>query len=364
MSAPRAGLLFDAMHPCWIHFPNTSYFPAKFVKKKSKAKRHTVVAETNVSTTNSEENAVPQQTTSTAPPPPQKVPPGAVAVAGPNASDYDSDELFSVTAPAPPPPPQDETPLTARLVHGSEHDIETLQEQLQKQNEQLRQQDEKLQNVILGMENAAIAQVISQGDGYEVRAGNEAVSTGSAGHNSDQMASNKHRCGTQVKWATVVAIVLVIVGIVLGVILPSKSSTTSAPATASQDLIDMLSTISLDGGSALQTPSTPQNKALNWLAGNANLDEYTEERKIQRYVLATLYYSTNGDDWYNNDGWLTDSDECEWYNGANTWSFCVSGLVSELDLYDSSIGGNNLVGTIPDEIALLSNSIGECLVHC
>lgn len=137
------------------------------------------------------------------------------------------------------------------------------------------------------------------------------------------------------------------------------ASPTRPATTAPQDLIDLLSSVSLDGGTALLTPSTPQNSALNWLAGNTNLGTYTNEKKIQRFVLATLYYSTNGDAWHNNTGWLTDLDECTgWSNNAYDEPFCSSdGAVLELAILE-----NNLNGKIPEDIGLLSNSLGEYLV--
>jgi len=71
---------------------------------------------------------------------------------------------------------------------------------------------------------------------------------------------------------------------------------------------------------------------------------------------ATLYFSTNGNNWYINDGWLSNTDECGWFNDAEG-SFCRSGAVLELDFHS-----NNLDGTLPDEIALLSNSGKKTLV--
>jgi hypothetical protein len=56
----------------------------------------------------------------------------------------------------------------------------------------------------------------------------------------------------------------------------------------------------------------------------------------------------NGDVWGNNTGWVTDSDECDWFNTA-LGGFCSSeGVVVEFDIMY-----NELEGTIPDEIALL-----------
>ncbi len=167
------------------------------------------------------------------------------------------------------------------------------------------------------------------------------------------------------KWIMIAVVImaLLIVGVTIGTVIPLISKRNpvypTPPPTPSptipppQGLIDLLSFISSDGGVALQTNSTPQNNALNWLAGNAILDSYSNETKIQRYVLATLYYSTNGDGWKKKTGWLDNGDECDWWNTADV-QFCINSSVVELALYY-----NNLVGTIPAELALLSTSIGK-----
>lgn len=123
-------------------------------------------------------------------------------------------------------------------------------------------------------------------------------------------------------------------------------------------LTDLISSVSLDGGEKLRIPSTPQYKALHWLAENAKLDEYSNKQKIQRYALATFFYSTSGMDWHNRYGWLDDGDECGWFNDHGEL-FCRNRVVVNLDLFETRTQtGNNLVGTIPDEITLLSDSLG------
>jgi hypothetical protein len=141
-------------------------------------------------------------------------------------------------------------------------------------------------------------------------------------------------------------------------LLPTLAPTAAPTSATLPDLIELLSLVSPDGGTALATPLTPQNKAVNWLAvNNTNLDSYSDKRKIQRFALGVLYYSTNGTNWSNNTGWLTNENECDWYH-ASSFSFCDdNGTIVDLDLYDDS--GNNLVGTIPMELALLSDSVGE-----
>jgi hypothetical protein len=89
---------------------------------------------------------------------------------------------------------------------------------------------------------------------------------------------------------------------------------------------------------------------------------------IQHYALATFYYSTNGDKWNNKSGWSSDADECKWYDGKTFYgvggSFCHYGKVVQLVMVEAdgvTMTSNNLDGTIPNEIALLSNSLGKLL---
>ena len=63
-------------------------------------------------------------------------------------------------------------------------------------------------------------------------------------------------------------------------------------------------------------------------------------------ALTALYNATNGDNWKRNRNWLSDAPVSEWYGvTADT-----DGRVVRLGLYD-----NNLSGTIPSELANLSN---------
>jgi hypothetical protein len=162
--------------------------------------------------------------------------------------------------------------------------------------------------------------------------------------------------------------ILIVVGVVLAITLrpdSEPSTTTQAPTTTTQaptttpipkDLSDLITAASYDGGEALATPSTSQYMALEWLAGNENLANYTDQEKIQRYALATLYYSTKGDtSWASNDFWISNADVCgKWYQYNDTTIECIDGAVSSLTLSD-----NGLQGTIPPEIGMLSDSLGK-----
>lgn len=59
---------------------------------------------------------------------------------------------------------------------------------------------------------------------------------------------------------------------------------------------------------------SPQGKAFAWLLGRdmAQIDKCDTEAIQQRYSLATFFYSTNGEQWDNSDGWIEDTNECSW----------------------------------------------------
>jgi hypothetical protein len=79
--------------------------------------------------------------------------------------------------------------------------------------------------------------------------------------------------------------------------------------------------------SFLNDISVAQGKAVDWLLNSdpAEIDPCTFPTVVQRYGLATLYYSTNGDGWTNNSGWLSGANECMW-----TGISCETDKVNEI----------------------------------
>jgi hypothetical protein len=73
-------------------------------------------------------------------------------------------------------------------------------------------------------------------------------------------------------------------------------------------------------GDLVSDPSTPQFAALSWLAESdpANLPlESTPLSVFQdRFILATLYFSTNGESWTNQYNFLSAADICDWNIGT------------------------------------------------
>jgi len=102
--------------------------------------------------------------------------------------------------------------------------------------------------------------------------------------------------------------------------------------------------------------STPEERAVHWLIQEdpLQLSVETEEdraRLTQRYALATLYFSTSGNEWRNNSDWLSDEDECTWYGlYCHTNTTTILGVPPELNT-------NNLNGILPSDIALLKSLV-------
>eukprot|EP00934_Nitzschia_sp_Nitz4_P004355 Nitzschia sp. Nitz4//scaffold200_size39268//25745//29320//NITZ4_007621-RA/size39268-processed-gene-0.18-mRNA-1//-1//CDS//3329541301//4345//frame0 len=124
------------------------------------------------------------------------------------------------------------------------------------------------------------------------------------------------------------------------------------PPSLEDNLLEFLVSHSYDGGEALLNSLTPQHEAFTWLAMNNKLSDYSDQRLLQRYALATLYYSTDGDNWFFSDDWLSDEDECDWYSKSARATCSKDGAYVNLEL-----NFNNMNGVLPPELGLLSNSL-------
>ena len=145
---------------------------------------------------------------------------------------------------------------------------------------------------------------------------------------------------------------------------PTPSPGTVGPTTAptrsvfETELFKLLESASTDYGAALRRFNSPQQRAFLWLLKDANLGNYSNDRKLQRYALATLYYSTNGDEWSENLYWLSEEDECLWFTNQSFAGYPVCEISQGSDrrkaLINLDLSFNNLKGTIPPEVGLLS----------
>jgi hypothetical protein len=183
-------------------------------------------------------------------------------------------------------------------------------------------------------ENAAVAQVVAQD------------STNRRSRIAHQILSRTRGKRPKIIIVTMAILVAVLVSLVVVLRRDDEQSLTALVASASPD-----------GGKALQDLLSPQHRALVWLQNNEALCNYTDARKIQRYSLATLYYSTLGFNWTRKDGWLTNDNECKWEFRCENETICEKDTDALLRI---CLPSNNLEGTVPAEIAMLSDSLGMC----
>ncbi|KAL7469425.1 hypothetical protein ACHAXS_011765 [Conticribra weissflogii] len=136
---------------------------------------------------------------------------------------------------------------------------------------------------------------------------------------------------------------------------PTKVPTTlptSNPTPRGEELKQVLTQYSPNSEENLSIQNSPQFYAMDWLLDDPNLASYDDDKKLQRWVLATLFYGLVGREWYTRKGWLDfDGDlmnECSWHGiECNSMGFIVS-----IDL-----SGNGLMGNIPYEITHLHSCV-------
>eukprot|EP00550_Attheya_septentrionalis_P008336 CAMPEP_0198281740 /NCGR_PEP_ID=MMETSP1449-20131203/1624_1 /TAXON_ID=420275 /ORGANISM="Attheya septentrionalis, Strain CCMP2084" /LENGTH=721 /DNA_ID=CAMNT_0043977643 /DNA_START=833 /DNA_END=2998 /DNA_ORIENTATION=- len=124
--------------------------------------------------------------------------------------------------------------------------------------------------------------------------------------------------------------------------------------------------------SSLLDPSTPQAKALTWIASeDVRCSPYNDnpELAIQRYTLAAMHYGLDGEEWNdcaecNGEGgdfdppyWMTPEHECSWYFTQDEENDVVcddDGIVTAINLQTGSKDCMN-TGHIVSEIGLLKS---------
>ena len=109
----------------------------------------------------------------------------------------------------------------------------------------------------------------------------------------------------------------------------------------------------------MQDSSSPQHAAFEWLISPLNDQDLSNNDLIQRYALATLYYSTQGKDWEDSSGWLSSEHECDWFKTQDSSEVCNSSKsYIAIDLQE-----NNLDGTLPTEVITLLTSLGKSWLY-
>lgn len=135
-----------------------------------------------------------------------------------------------------------------------------------------------------------------------------------------------------------------------------SAAPSSAPSMAPSPLVfDGIPQHSLQ---AMQDPGSPQSRAYTWVQSDPLLMDYDNKRRLQRFALATIYYATGGDNWKENDGWLSyDQDECTWFSkpDPNAYPNKPDYLCNkEHEFLYLSPWDNFQAGSIPPQVGLLT----------
>jgi len=131
-----------------------------------------------------------------------------------------------------------------------------------------------------------------------------------------------------------------------------SSFPSSSSSFTEKDIMDIdaaLLKISGSNDDNIYDMSTPEGKCRYWLTHEdqqeLRVEQVGEHRIQQRYILCTLYYSTNGDFW-TVDSWLNGQlHECDWY-----------GIACDVDdVAGITLENKNLTGPLPKELESLDN---------
>ncbi len=157
---------------------------------------------------------------------------------------------------------------------------------------------------------------------------------------------------------------------------PSPAPSPSPSMSPSTSLFGFLAENSFDGGRKLATPGSPQEKAMKWVTttlGNSGLS--FEYFLLQYFTLVTLYYQMYGNQWVSTEiqqflgkegnptnvdvstTWLTFNASTSASNSFCKWQYVFCNQGGEIT--SLQLSGNRLIGSIPEELAILNRSLSK-----
>jgi hypothetical protein len=229
--------------------------------------------------------------------------------------------------------------VEAHLVDNAD-DVENLQEQLRKEREARRRQEEELERIQRRQENIVVGQVlgVDNNDGDDEEKAEEIHS-----NNEDPSSSsiNNSVCASKRKVTIALVAVLVIVAVVVGIVVAMSSKSAGSKPLPTDDLSPGNSPtasaeIPVTSPTASPTPTT--------------MDDWINSCDESSNSLAKRLPCVSQDESKFCYGWLWQQSWCVFIMWTTLMLAFHFHSTARLDL-----SGNSLTGTIPTEIALLSN---------
>lgn len=139
----------------------------------------------------------------------------------------------------------------------------------------------------------------------------------------------------------------------------SRGSKSEEPSGSNSEATSLLlyapfenDTIPIVIANAIQDVGSPQYRANIWMLQDPHRETYSMDRQWQRFYMVTLYYTSNGDTWLRNDGWLSyEMSECEWFNQDSSGNLGYESIqpITEVcnqdnELLALNLTANNLTG--------------------
>ena len=169
-------------------------------------------------------------------------------------------------------------------------------------------------------------------------------------------------------WLVGIALLLVCVGAVIGIVVVVALQKSDSPATPQTNFPSASPTFSegfLVEVIQSRSPTTSflnstsaQSRALGWMLSDPYTLTLEDARLVQRFVIVTLWYSTNGATWATDNtnhsvGWLEPVHECGWdeFGDGKKDLICSS---NEEVIQMNLLHGDDLSGHLPAELGLLS----------
>eukprot|EP00978_Attheya_sp_CCMP212_P024644 scaffold77764_cov48-Attheya_sp.AAC.2 len=152
----------------------------------------------------------------------------------------------------------------------------------------------------------------------------------------------------------------------------SVPSTSPSAAPSSIGFVGVMNAVSnITSMELFLDQSSPQYKAAKYMADEDpnGIRPVNDSRFLQRYALATFFFSTNGESWKRcNPGnlcpgtfstWLSDSDECDWMG-----IFCNDDkFLIQINIGTGETSSSGLTGALPDEMGYLTTISSLLLVN-